>query len=57
MYKPRKRTFPIKYLKKGLLSDSKEIIKSFSKKKGKRKVKKPKISVHQKTGMAKEKAK
>ena len=54
MYKKPKKEFPIKYICKGLFTDEdfgeKEI-----KKKGKRRVRKPKSSVHTKTGTGRNK--
>ena len=57
MYKSKKRSFPIKYLRRGLLSDYKEFVKTIKDNKIRRTIKKPKISVHQKTGMGRKKAK
>jgi len=50
----RKKDFPIKYMRKGLFSagDFKENVK---KKKGKRRIRKPKTSVHIKTGRGRNK--
>jgi len=50
----RKKDFPIKYLRKGLFIDE-DIKEEETKKKGKRKVKKPKLSVHIKTGIGRNK--
>ena len=54
MYKKPKKEFPIKYMRKGLFSEenSKE---NKIKKKGKRRIKKPKTSVHIKTGIGRNK--
>lgn len=49
MYKKPKKEFPIKYMRKGLFSDE-DIQEEKTKKKGKRRVRKPKTSVHTKTG-------
>jgi len=50
----KKKDFPIKYMRKGLFTDE-DLINEESKKKGKRRVKKPKISVHIKMGIGRNK--
>jgi hypothetical protein len=50
MYKKPKKEFPIKYMRKGLFSDE-DFIEEKTKKKGKRRMKKPKMTVYTKTGM------
>jgi len=50
----RKKDFPIKYMRKGLFSDE-DFEEREIKKKGKRRVKKPKQSVHTKTGIGRNK--
>ncbi len=50
----RKKNFPVKYMRKGLFTDQ-DPTKDETKKKGKRRVKKPKRSVHTKTGFGKNK--
>lgn len=52
--KKKKKDFPIKYMRKGLFTDS-DLEKKEIKKKGKRRVKKPKLSVHTKTGIGRNK--
>jgi len=54
MYKKPKKEFPIKYMRKGLFSEE-DISNEPTKKKGKRHIKKPKQSVHTKTGIGKNK--
>ena len=54
MYKKPKKEFPIKYMRKGLFTDE-DFEEREKKKKGKRRVKKPKMSVHIKTGKSKNK--
>jgi len=49
----KKKDFPIKYLRKGLVTD--EDYKDETKKKPKRRIRKPKLSVHNKTGFGKNK--
>jgi len=49
MMTKRKKDFPIKYMRKGLFSDD-DFEEREIKKKGKRQVKKQKMSVHIKTG-------
>ena len=46
----RKKNFLTKYLRKGLFSDE-DSVEDEPKKKGKRRVRKPKSSVHSKTGI------
>jgi len=48
MYKKPKKNFPIKYMRKGLFSDE-EFLEEETNKQGKKRVKKPKFSVHVKT--------
>lgn len=48
MYKKPKKEFPIKYMRKGLFTEE-DINKEEQKKKGKRHIKKPKVSVHVKS--------
>ncbi len=48
MYKKPKKNFPIKYMRKGLFSDE-DFLEEETKKKEKKRVKKPKFSVHVKT--------
>ena len=50
----RKKDFPIKYMRKGLFTD-RDPVEEESKKKGTRRVKKPKSSVHTKTGIGRNK--
>jgi len=50
----RKKNFPIKYMRKGLFTDE-DKTQEEPKKKGKRRVRKPKRSVHTKTGMGRNK--
>jgi len=50
----RKKDFSIKYMRKGLFSDD-DSRNDEIKKKGKRRVRKPKQSVHNKTGIGKNK--
>jgi len=50
----RKKDFPIKYMRKGLFSDE-DFEEKETKKKGKRRVRKPKTSVHIKTGLGRNK--
>ena len=50
----RKKNFPIKYMRKGLFTDE-DFREEETKKKGKKRVKKPKISVHTKTGKGRNK--
>jgi len=54
MYKKPKKEFPIKYMRKGLFKDENFQEKRL-KKKGKRRIKKPKTSVHIKTGIGRNK--
>jgi hypothetical protein len=54
MYKKSKKQFPIKYMRKGLFTDEK-LEERKTKKKSKRRIKKPKLSVHIKTGKGKNK--
>ena len=54
MYKKPKKNFPVKHMRKGLFSDE-DFKERDLKKKGKRRVKKPKSSVHTKTGIGKNK--
>jgi len=50
----RKKDFPIKYMRKGLFSDD-DSREEDTKKKGKRLIRKPKQSVHMKTGRGRNK--
>jgi hypothetical protein len=50
----KKKEFPIKYMRKGLFTDD-EVEEKEQKKKGKRAIKKPKQSVHTKTGKGRNK--
>ena len=50
----RKKEFPVKYMRKGLFTDE-DFVEEESKKRGKRRVKKPKSSVHTKTGIGRNK--
>jgi len=50
----RKKDFPIKYMRKGLFTDEGSIEEE-TKKRGKRRVKEPKFSVHTKTGIGRNK--
>ena len=50
----RKKNFPIKYMRKGLFTDD-DSKDDAVKKKGKRRVRKPKSSVHTKTGFGRNK--
>lgn len=50
----RKKDFPIKYMRKGLFTDE-DFEERDIKKKGKRQVRKPKRSVHTKTGIGRNK--
>jgi len=50
----RKKDFPIKYVRKGLFTDE-DFAEKETKKKGKRRVRKPKRSVHTKTGIGRNK--
>lgn len=54
MYKKPKKEFPIKYMRRGLISEE-DSPKEQSKKKGKRHIRKSKQSVHTKTGIGKNK--
>ena len=54
MMTKRKKDFPIKYMRKGLFTDE-DFIEEEPKKKRKRRVKKPKRSVHTKTGIGRNK--
>lgn len=54
MYKKPKKDFPVKYARKGLYSDE-DFSEEEIKKRKKRAVKKPKISVHTKTGIGRNK--
>jgi len=54
MYKKPKKDFPIKYMRKGLFTDE-DLKESDKKHKGTRQVKKPKLSVHIKTGKGRNK--
>ena len=54
MYKKPKKEFPIKYMRKGLFTDE-DFEEKEIKKKGKRRVRKPKLSVHIKTGVGRNK--
>ena len=54
MYKKPKKEFPIKYMRKGLF-DEEDFKEKESKKKLKRRVRKPKTSVHVKTGIGRNK--
>jgi hypothetical protein len=56
MYKKPKKEFPIKYMRRGLFTDEDGEERKI-KKKGKRRVKKSKLSVHIKTGRSKRKGK
>jgi hypothetical protein len=55
MYKKPKKEFPIKYMRKGLFSDENLQDERRIKEKGKRRVRKPKMSVHIKTGIGRNK--
>jgi len=50
----RKKNFPIKYMRKGLFTDG-DFEEKETKKKGKRRIRKPKSSVHTKTGFGRNK--
>jgi len=50
----KKKDFQIKYLRKGLVTDE-DLKEKGQKKKGIRRVKKPKLSVHTKTGFGRNK--
>jgi hypothetical protein len=50
----RKKDFPIKYIRKGLFTDADAEDKE-TKKKGKRRIRKPKQSAHTKTGFGRNK--
>ena len=50
----RKKDFPIKYMLRGLFTDE-DFEEKNLKKKGKRRLRKPKISVHTKTGVGRNK--
>ena len=50
----KKKDFPIKYMRKGLFTDE-DLEEKEIKKKGKRRLTKPKISVHIKTGIGRDK--
>jgi len=50
----RKKNFPIKYMRKGLFTDE-DFKENEPKKKGKRRVRKPKSSVHTKIGLGRNK--
>ena len=52
--KKQNKEFPIKYMRKGLFTDENLEDKEI-KKKGKRRIRKPKSSVHIKTGMGRNK--
>lgn len=52
----KKIKFPIKYFRKGLFKDD-ESNQDQTKKKGKRRIRKPKLSVHMKTGIGRGKTK
>lgn len=52
----KKKKFPIKYFRKGLFKDD-ESNEDKTKNKGKRRIRKPKLSVHMKTGIGKGKTK
>jgi hypothetical protein len=54
MMTKKKKDFPIKYMRKGLFTDE-DFAEKEIKKKGKRRVKKPKSSVHTKTGIGRNK--
>ena len=54
MYKKTKKELPIKYIRKGLFTGE-DFTKEKNKKEGKRRVKKPKLSVHIKTGKGRNK--
>jgi hypothetical protein len=54
MYKKPKKEFPIKYIRKGLFTNE-NFTEEKIKKKAKRRVKKPKLSVHIKTGKGRNK--
>ena len=54
MYKKLKKDFPVKYVRKGLFTDE-DLAEKETKKKGKRRVKKPKLSVHTKTRIGRNK--
>ncbi len=54
----KKKKFPIKYMRKGLFTDEDFLDEKLDKKeKGKKRIKKPKMSVHMKTGRGRDKAK
>jgi hypothetical protein len=50
----RRKDFPIKYMRKGLFTDN-DTEEKDTKKKGNRRVRKPKSSVHTKTGIGRNK--
>jgi len=54
----RKKKFPIKYMRKGLFANEDFLDgESDKKEKGRRRIRKPKMSVHMKTGRGRGKAK
>ena len=54
MYKKSKKEFPIKYMREGLFTDE-DFEEKEKKDKGKKRVRKPKLSVHTKTGKGRNK--